>query len=162
MSSDTTSAPACNSISEASGTPSPFLLLFTASPGDIPSFVSLIGFLGPLLGIAFAFDAISQERSGRTLDRVRRVFWCLTSADTNPELQRLDAEGVTTRVTVTTGLAAGGFVEIVPVDGDLEVGDRVVVGVISGGTDADEDEPTEEDSPTDEPAEDEAATEEEA
>lgn len=54
----------------ASGTPSPFLLLFTAAPGDIPSFVSLIGFLGPLLGIAFAFDAISQERSGRTLPRL--------------------------------------------------------------------------------------------
>ena len=75
-------------------------------------------------------------------------------------VERLDAEGVTTLVTVTTGLAAGGFVEITPVDGDLEVGDRVVVGVISGGTDADE--PTDEDSPTDEPADDEATTEEDA
>jgi len=32
------------------------------------------------------------ERSGRTLDRVRRVFWCLTSADTTPELQEIKAE----------------------------------------------------------------------
>lgn len=31
-------------------------------------------------------------------------------------------------VTVETGLAAGGFVEIRPVDGDLKVGDLVVVG----------------------------------
>jgi len=31
-------------------------------------------------------------------------------------------------VTVETGLAAGGFVEVTPVDGSLEVGDQVVVG----------------------------------
>lgn len=75
-------------------------------------------------------------------------------------VERLDADGATTLVTVTTGLAAGGFVEITPVDGDLEEGDRVVVGVISGGTGTDEesDEPTEEDSPADE----ETTTEEEA
>lgn len=54
----------------ASGTPSAFLLLFTAAPGEIPSFVSLVGFLGPLLGIAFAFDAITGERSQRTLPRL--------------------------------------------------------------------------------------------
>lgn len=54
----------------ASGTPSPFLLLFTAAPGQLPSMVSLIGFLGPLLGIAFAFDAITGERSARTLPRL--------------------------------------------------------------------------------------------
>lgn len=75
-------------------------------------------------------------------------------------VERLDADGVTTLVTVTTGLAAGGFVEISPVDGDLAVGDRVVVGVVSGGTGTDEetDAPTEEDSPADE----ETTTEEEA
>lgn len=56
--------------STASGTPSAFLLLFTAAPGSIPSFVSLVGFLGPLLGIAFAFDAITGERSQRTLPRL--------------------------------------------------------------------------------------------
>ena len=69
-------------------------------------------------------------------------------------VERFDGEGDTTLVTVTTGLAAGGFVEITPVDGDLEVGDRVVVGVISGGTSDDEDE--------DEPTDEESATEEEA
>jgi ABC-2 type transport system permease protein len=59
-----------NAAPAASTTPSPFLLLFTASPNQIPSFVSLIGFLGPLVGIAFAFDAINNERSQRTLPRL--------------------------------------------------------------------------------------------
>jgi ABC-type Na+ efflux pump permease subunit len=59
-----------DAASGASGTPSAFLLLFTAAPGAIPSFVSLVGFLGPLLGIAFAFDAITGERSQRTLPRL--------------------------------------------------------------------------------------------
>ena len=56
--------------SAASGTPSIFLLLFTVSPGRIPSFLELIGFLGPLLGIAYGFDAINNERSGGTLPRL--------------------------------------------------------------------------------------------
>lgn len=35
---------------------------------------------------------VALERSGRTLDRVRRVFWCLSAADTNPDLQEIKAE----------------------------------------------------------------------
>ena len=35
---------------------------------------------------------VALERSGRILDRVRRVFWCLTSADTTPELQAIETE----------------------------------------------------------------------
>lgn len=54
----------------ASGVPSVFLLLFTASPERVPSYVQLVGFLGPLLGIAFGFDAVSGERSQRTLPRL--------------------------------------------------------------------------------------------
>jgi ABC-2 type transport system permease protein len=54
----------------ATETPSPFLLLFTQSPERIPSFVALIGFLGPLVGIAFGFDAINQERADQTLPRL--------------------------------------------------------------------------------------------
>jgi len=52
-------------------------------------------------------------------------------------------------VTVETGLAAGGFVEVTPVDGSLEVGDQVVVseptaGAAEGtdGTETPTDEPT--------------------
>ncbi|HEY8339506.1 MAG TPA: ABC transporter permease [Egibacteraceae bacterium] len=47
-----------------------FLRLFTAAPERFPSFFTLIGFLAPLLGIAFGFDAINAERSQRTLPRL--------------------------------------------------------------------------------------------
>lgn len=54
----------------ASSTPSAFLLIFTLSPDRIPSFVDFFSILGPLLGIAFGFDAIVGERSQRTLPRL--------------------------------------------------------------------------------------------
>jgi ABC-2 type transport system permease protein len=56
--------------SQASGTPSIFLYLFTVSPERVPAFYEFIGFLGPLLGIALGFDALSSERSQRTLPRI--------------------------------------------------------------------------------------------
>jgi len=55
---------------EATRHPSPFLLLYTTSPEQIPSLVALIGFLGPLLGIAFGFDAVNNERAQGTLPRL--------------------------------------------------------------------------------------------
>lgn len=55
---------------QATDVPSPFLLLFTQSPEQIPSFVTLVGFLGPLLGVAFGFDAVNQERADRTLPKL--------------------------------------------------------------------------------------------
>ena len=43
----------------ASSLPSIFLLLFTITPANLPiSFVWIVSFLGPLLGIAFGFDAV--------------------------------------------------------------------------------------------------------
>jgi ABC-2 type transport system permease protein len=47
------------------------LFLFTGDPlpADLP-FVALIGILGPLLGIAFGFDAINSERTDGTLPRL--------------------------------------------------------------------------------------------
>ncbi|MFQ5826153.1 MAG: ABC transporter permease, partial [Dehalococcoidia bacterium] len=47
-----------------------FLRLFTASSGALPSFISLIGFVGPLVGLALGFDAINRERTSGTLSRV--------------------------------------------------------------------------------------------
>ncbi|MBX9244003.1 hypothetical protein ICW40_04170 [Actinotalea ferrariae] len=59
----------------------------------------------------------------------------------------LDADGESTLVTVETGLAADGFVEVTAVDGTLAEGDRVVVGVTGGGADEDaEDEASDEES----------------
>ena len=47
-----------------------FLNLFTSSGENLPSFVSFITFLAPLLGIALGFDALNSERSQGTLSRL--------------------------------------------------------------------------------------------
>jgi len=47
-----------------------FLRLFTLSNGRLPSFVLLIGFLSPLLGIGLGFDSINSEFNGGTLSRL--------------------------------------------------------------------------------------------
>jgi ABC-2 type transport system permease protein len=47
-----------------------FLKLFTVSDGTLPSFITFVGFLGPLLGIALGFDAINSERNRGTLSRL--------------------------------------------------------------------------------------------
>src|SRR5690348_11483496 len=47
-----------------------FLRLFTASSGSLPPFVSFIAFLGPLMGVAFGFDAINSEQARGTLGRL--------------------------------------------------------------------------------------------
>lgn len=47
------------------------LRIYTLPPTDtVPAFITLIGFLAPLLGIAFGFDAINGERAQRTLPRL--------------------------------------------------------------------------------------------
>ena len=47
-----------------------FLLLFTASTGSLPGFVTFMGFLGPLVGLALGFDAINGEQARGTLSRL--------------------------------------------------------------------------------------------
>jgi ABC-2 type transport system permease protein len=47
-----------------------FLRLFTGSRPPLPSFVSILGFLIPLMAIGLAFDAINGEYSRRTLSRI--------------------------------------------------------------------------------------------
>ena len=64
------SGPIRDAAEAASGTPSIFLYLFTISPERVPAFDQLIGIIGPLLGIAFGFDAINAERAQRTLPRL--------------------------------------------------------------------------------------------
>ncbi|WP_199424646.1 hypothetical protein [Actinotalea solisilvae] len=56
----------------------------------------------------------------------------------------------TTLVTVETGLAADGYVEVTAVDGTLAEGDRVVVGVTGEEEPADGDEPTQDEGAEDE------------
>lgn len=64
------SGPIRDAADAATQTPSIFLYLFTLSPDRVPAFHEFLGILGPLLGIAFGFDAISGERSQRTLPRL--------------------------------------------------------------------------------------------
>ncbi|TAK30078.1 MAG: ABC transporter permease [Chloroflexota bacterium] len=47
-----------------------FLYLFTASSGTLPPFITFIGFLGPLVGLALAFDSINGEQNRGTLSRL--------------------------------------------------------------------------------------------
>lgn len=54
----------------ASGEAALFLALFTIGADPVPSFVGLVSFIAPLLGIAFGFDAINGERSQGTLARL--------------------------------------------------------------------------------------------
>jgi len=64
------SGPIRDAADAASQTPSIFLYLFTLSPERVPGFHEFIGILGPLLGIAFGFDAINGERAQGTLPRL--------------------------------------------------------------------------------------------
>ena len=55
-------ADAIRSVGEAaSGRPSIFLTPFLIGQDPIPSFVTLIGFIVPVLGIAFGFDAVERR-----------------------------------------------------------------------------------------------------
>jgi ABC-2 type transport system permease protein len=56
---------------DATGLEGLFLRLFTVTAEPVPfPFVAFVGFLAPLLGIMFGFDAISGERSQGTLPRL--------------------------------------------------------------------------------------------
>jgi ABC-2 type transport system permease protein len=58
-------------LSRTAGTSSSvFLMVFTASNGSLPAFVTFIGFLGPLVGLALGFDAINGEQARGTLSRL--------------------------------------------------------------------------------------------
>ena len=47
-----------------------FLKLYTTSGSSIPSFLSFIALLGPIIGLALGFDAINSKRSSGTLNRL--------------------------------------------------------------------------------------------
>lgn len=47
-----------------------FLKLYTAGGSSIPSFMSFIALLGPIVGLALGFDAVNSERVGGTLNRL--------------------------------------------------------------------------------------------
>lgn len=56
---------------DAAGTAGTFLRLFTIQGDPLPfSFLTFVGFLAPILGIAFGFDAVNGERAQGTLPRL--------------------------------------------------------------------------------------------
>jgi ABC-2 type transport system permease protein len=65
---------ASTAIREAASTATPgqsaFLALFTESGQSLPSLLSFVIFLAPLLGIALGFDGLNSERSQGTLSRL--------------------------------------------------------------------------------------------
>lgn len=62
---------AVSNLSEsASSTEFLFIKLFTTSGSSVYSFATFLAFLGPLVGITLGFDAINNERSRGTLNRL--------------------------------------------------------------------------------------------
>ncbi len=59
-----------NAAQISSNTTFLYLKMFTKSNNNLPPFITLISFLGPLLGIALGFDAVNAERNKGTLSRV--------------------------------------------------------------------------------------------
>jgi ABC-2 type transport system permease protein len=60
-----------SSLNQAFIPPSGFLLMFTVSQDPFPfPFFGLVGFVIPLIGIAFGFDAVNGERAQGTLPRL--------------------------------------------------------------------------------------------
>lgn len=59
-----------NAIAEDTVTSFVFLKLFTATDGTLPPFITFIGLLGPIIGVALGFDAVNSERSRGTLSRL--------------------------------------------------------------------------------------------
>lgn len=47
-----------------------FLRLFTTARDPLPSFVSFLGFLAPLMAIGLGFDSVNSEHNRRTLSRI--------------------------------------------------------------------------------------------
>lgn len=47
-----------------------FLKLYTLAGNSIPSFMSFIALLGPIIGLALGFDAVNSERTSGTLNRL--------------------------------------------------------------------------------------------
>ncbi len=55
---------------EISDSRNAFLLLFTTASGPLPPFFTFLSFLGPLVGLALAFDSINGEWNRGTLSRL--------------------------------------------------------------------------------------------
>lgn len=97
-----------------------------------------------LMGANMRVTIPVSSTEGEVLVVPAAALSAVANGDTRVEVEDPDNPGETRFVTVVTGLAADGVVEVRAVDGSLNVGDRVVVGVAGlppgAGSDDDEDE----------------------
>lgn len=103
-----------------------------------------------LLGANVRVTIPVESTSGEVLVVPAAALSAVANGDVRVEVELPDEPGKTRFVTVVTGLATDGVVEVRPVDGELKKGDRVVVGHADiGPASGDDDEPE----PSDEPEE---------
>src|SRR5690606_14906098 len=69
-----------------------------------------------------------ESTAGEVLVVPAAALSSVANGDVRVEVEDPEKPGTTRFVTVVTGLAADGVVEVRPVDGSLKKGDRVVVG----------------------------------
>jgi ABC-2 type transport system permease protein len=83
-----------------------FLRLFTSSEGSVPSFISFMSFLGPLVGLALGFDAINGEINRGSLSRLLAQP---ISRDTVINGKFLAGVTIIALMVVSLGIAIGGL-----------------------------------------------------
>lgn len=108
-----------------------------------------------LMGASVRVIIPVESTSGEVLVVPAAALSAVANGDVRVEVEDADNPGTTRFVTVVTGLAADGVVEVKPVDGELKKGDRVVVGKADIGPAGSDEEPTAD--PSEEPAEEPSA-----
>lgn len=98
------------------------------SSGRVQMKVLLESFPPELLGANVRVIIPVESTSGEVLVVPAAALSAVANGDVRVEVEDPDNPGQTRFVTVITGLAADGVVEVKPVDGKLAKGDRVVVG----------------------------------
>lgn len=113
------------------------------SSGRVQMKVLLENFPPELLGANVRVIIPVESTSSEVLVVPAAALSAVANGDTRVEVEDPDNPGETRFVTVVTGLAADGVVEVKPVDGKLAKGDRVVVGqadIGKAGSDAEDEE----------------------
>jgi multidrug efflux pump subunit AcrA (membrane-fusion protein) len=99
-----------------------------SSSGRVTLTVLLDSVPETLLGANVRVTIPIESTSDEVLVVPAAALSAVANGDTRVEVEDPDNPGKTRFVTVSTGLAADGVVEVTPLDGELKKGDRVVVG----------------------------------
>lgn len=114
------------------------------SSGRIQMTVLLNDVPETLLGANVRVIIPVESTAGEVLVVPAAALSAVANGDVRVEVEDADKPGTTRFVTVVTGLAADGVVEVKPVDGTLKKGDRVVVGQADIGPAGSDDETVDE------------------